>query len=505
MAQSKAMLNMIKVKLEFITEEKSRLIADIDSYVIKHTSEATAALEKGSSAEDVRHLRDINSRLDTALQLILKMGDTFHNDENVETQSTVQPTDQCTPSYNSYSKICDQRLENLEITASFQDESNQSNSKQISSLEEEFHALESEIQNLKAKNAELEKGHVTRFSKIMNHISELDERTNQIKERQESLHEQQKLAEIDFANTFVSKSDFTEHTEWVKKTNQTFETLGMKVTYNTVDLKDVTNTCKNVEATTKELASKMALADRTMQSLKQTNNAGVTRRREMEEKLTAVVKKQEVMESFRSMVEQGDVVNKNIYKLIASRLEPLNKLQTIFNTSRQSPSRIEVLDKKVNELKEMFDELSTRRAGTPESRGAGVLTGFTAYLKSPQSVKSETVLGDYKHKPTFGSYFTASSGVFTAPVDGLYLFFLSLKQAGPGKVRAHLKIYREDDTGTFVVCKAMTAGDGSSTCGLGVSHMGAGDVAAVRIVHVEGDPKLSPYTSFSGCLIGRGT
>lgn len=99
--------------------------------------------------------------------------------------------------------------------------------------------------------------------------------------------------------------------------------------------------------------------------------------------------------------------------------------------------------------------------------------------------------------------FTASNGEFVAPVEGLYLFFLSLKQVGPGKVRAHVKTTQVDTFETYVVCKAMTNGDGTTSCGLGITYMNAGDNATVKIVHVDGDPQLSQYTSFSGCLISH--
>ncbi|XP_059176519.1 interaptin-like [Physella acuta] len=540
MAQTNPMLSIIQAKLDFIAEEKSRLKAGIDSYVNIYTSEATAAVENGSSAEGTRqHLIDVNSRLDLTLQLILKTIEAFRYVEAAEQQS-----DQSTTFFSSYSKIYDQRLESLEVSTSFQDEVNQNTTKQMASIEERFHALESEIQTLKVKNLELEESHVTFSSKTTNHISELDERTNQIKDRQESLHEQQKLAEIDFANTFVTKSDFSEHTEWVKRTNQTLEALSTKVTHNTVDLNDVTNTCKDLGETTKELVSKVETVQGTMQDLKLANSTEMNKLREMKKLLAANEKsKKETMDYFKARMEQGETLNKNIYKLIASRLEPLNRLQEIFNKHKQQqPSRVDGLNSKVVELKYRADDFSSRinemsaRINALSSQFSICSSqifdlqvkceddvikeeieedqlsnnndeinqvGFTAYLKSTLNVDSNTQLGDLLDELTEDTGFTASSGLFVAPVEGLYLFFLSLKQVGSGRIRAHVKTLNYEDSDVYVVCKAMTNEDGTTSCGLGVSYMNAGDTATVKIVHVDGEPQLSPYTSFSGCLISR--
>lgn len=113
--------------------------------------------------------------------------------------------------------------------------------------------------------------------------------------------------------------------------------------------------------------------------------------------------------------------------------------------------------------------------------------GFTAVRHSNSAVHGNEIIVFGTSITNVGSAYNPTSGIFTAPVNGMYVFFYDLECMKNAAI-----------TGIESYCHGLGDIDNSST--LGVLYLEAGDMVSIRLSN--SDSKIFGYkTIFSGFLI----
>lgn len=124
--------------------------------------------------------------------------------------------------------------------------------------------------------------------------------------------------------------------------------------------------------------------------------------------------------------------------------------------------------------------------------------GFTAVRHSNSAVHGNEIIIFGTSISNEGSAYNPTSGIFKAPVNGLYVFFYDL-ECMTTNGDTYVKLMKNAvNTGIESYCHGLGDIDNSST--LGVLHLEAGDMVSIRLSN--SDSKFFGYkTIFSGFLI----
>lgn len=117
-----------------------------------------------------------------------------------------------------------------------------------------------------------------------------------------------------------------------------------------------------------------------------------------------------------------------------------------------------------------------------ELKCSGTSCGFSAQRFFSPREPAENKRRKYKIKySTVGNSFDEDSGIFTAPVDGLYVASISLCLSGNENVQVSVQHQQGLDIVCSCVCWCSAEMKHTSACGLGVVDMKAGDKLSTTV------------------------
>lgn len=124
--------------------------------------------------------------------------------------------------------------------------------------------------------------------------------------------------------------------------------------------------------------------------------------------------------------------------------------------------------------------------------------GFTAVRHSNSAVHGNEIIVFGTSITNQGSAYNPTSGILTAPVNGMYVFFYDL-ECMKTNGDTYVKLMKNAaNTGIESYCHGL--GDIDNTSTLGVLYLEAGDMVSIRLSN--SDSKIFGYkTIFSGFLI----
>lgn len=125
--------------------------------------------------------------------------------------------------------------------------------------------------------------------------------------------------------------------------------------------------------------------------------------------------------------------------------------------------------------------------------------GFTALRHSDNSIVHENGIIVFETTITnAGSAYNPTSGIFMAPVSGLYVFFYDI-ECSKTNGDTYVELVRDGArTGVQAYCHGLGDFDNSAT--MGVLHLGAGDTVWLRLYDVD-NRTFGGKTIFSGFLL----
>lgn len=124
--------------------------------------------------------------------------------------------------------------------------------------------------------------------------------------------------------------------------------------------------------------------------------------------------------------------------------------------------------------------------------------GFTASRQDSSIVHENGVIVFETTITNAGSAYNPTTGIFQAPVSGLYVFFYDI-ECSKTNGNTYVELARDGArTGVQAYCHGLGDFDNSAT--LGVLHLGAGDTVWLRLYDVD-NRTFGGKTLFSGFLL----
>ncbi|CAL1532652.1 unnamed protein product [Lymnaea stagnalis] len=475
-------MNIVKMKINLIKAQKAELHESVDAFVNKH---APDSLE--TQAPAVSNVTEINAILDTVLVILVQTCSAFGSEiENItqniplltfKKQSALdQPTSDVAASAPWVLNM-QRRIEGLE-TRTIHEELPHTDLEKDNQTLSKIEELSDKIQLLNCRLEDMEKKQTTSFERALENAANVKTMVQQMEDENKQ--------------SFISKNDFT---DWMVKMNKSVEDLGNKYDDTQYDLGNLMEQSKEWDEGFKSIKAAMVTLETTEESIEKCV------RKQLEDRKVEDVEESGLCQ-LEQKVEDLDSLCRQICQLVASRLDSLFKLQMILNEKKLKD---EIQTKSIPEYSYpllSFEEGACSQEDNDNDDDSNEDSyGFTAYFDAVCSVEQNEQLScfaDILHDES--NDFDESTGEFTAPISGLYLASVGLRQVGDGKIRVHVKC-RSGNGQVAVVCKAMSCGDGSSSCGIGVVRMDAGDTLFVKVTSIEEEPQLSPFTSFTCCLL----
>ncbi|KAL4239845.1 positive regulation of adiponectin secretion [Mactra antiquata] len=170
-------------------------------------------------------------------------------------------------------------------------------------------------------------------------------------------------------------------------------------------------------------------------------------------------------------------------------------IQQLYSELREAQSRIMALETSpsVNDGADLSVNMDTRAIFTD-------VIGFTVTLLTPVSdlPLGSTVLFDNVHYNA-GSAYDPSTGVFTCPRSGMYLFSIYVSATTATEANIEIKINGRDYIAA--VSEPILAQQDTTGGNTLVQHIQQGDSVWVETIGVNNQHLYKHYTSFSGVLI----
>ncbi|XP_059164345.1 uncharacterized protein LOC131947214 [Physella acuta] len=197
-----------------------------------------------------------------------------------------------------------------------------------------------------------------------------------------------------------------------------------------------------------------------------------------------------------------DFIKKNnLSRLISLQcLKKLNQVIPVIDEKKKETSR--KLHLLMNEMN------SVQRQVTDLENHCLFPVGFTAYIKDAITPKMHTLLNGFDNiKYNLSGSFDPSTGIFTAPTDGMYVVSLTIGQAGEGAIGARIDQVLKypgvlsGDEKPIMIGEVWTTVDNTSSCMVCVVHMRTGDTVCITTVHVSGAAKCNALSCFSCFLV----
>ncbi|XP_059164678.1 uncharacterized protein LOC131947473 isoform X1 [Physella acuta] len=236
---------------------------------------------------------------------------------------------------------------------------------------------------------------------------------------------------------------------WSKKQKQNFKNLRKQ-------LKEQDNKIEDLNQQIKSLKSKESDTDKTLEKLsldmKEYENNLHTLNKEMRvytEKTDHVTQEIKRHSDLISAIQEDStkafdtLLSKHvtICKLLQQRLMPIHKIIETYNQNSETRvgkmKKIDTLEKKVLKLSQNLQSIA--KHSTP---------GFIASQGRSDMKKGVEVITFSAVERNVGNHFDQKTGVFTAPVDGLYKVILTIKPTGDGAVTAGVG-HKSGDVVTF--------------------------------------------------------
>lgn len=214
----------------------------------------------------------------------------------------------------------------------------------------------------------------------------------------------------------------------------------------------------------------------------------------------------------------------------------LNELNTLKTIVAEQQSKIQLLEKKLESVSEqnrktefnfntdpevLREKMNPSQTKVPETfkktntisnrhfggrRNARLLSsspssqnvGFTASRHTGSTVHENGIIIFETTITNAGSAYNPASGIFQAPISGLYVFFYDI-ECSKNNGDTNVELVRDGArTGVQAYCHGLGDYDNSST--MGVLHLGAGDTVWLRLYDVD-SRTFGGKTLFSGFLL----
>ncbi|CAG5130578.1 unnamed protein product [Candidula unifasciata] len=159
--------------------------------------------------------------------------------------------------------------------------------------------------------------------------------------------------------------------------------------------------------------------------------------------------------------------------MLNDRLTPLEQLRTCLN------ERASTRDENIKQLSQVIQEVAviSPRLQQLELKCSRPRCGFSALTWTNNVAEGETISPYKDLYSNVGGNFDAKSGIFTAPVDGLYVTAISLRLSENEELTVYVKHNKKglDQSSATDVCRCSATVEDTHACDVSVLDMKAGD------------------------------
>ncbi|BFZ14296.1 hypothetical protein BsWGS_17335 [Bradybaena similaris] len=234
---------------------------------------------------------------------------------------------------------------------------------------------------------------------------------------------------------------------------------------------------EDIKTVTNDLVEKVTTNTHTIQVISEGQEKKMTLLRELETRLkTLEADDERNVKDFKKQAEKGEANLRILCQVLSDRLTPLEQLRISLN------ERASMRDDNTKKLFQVFQDVAviSSKLQQLELKCPGTSCGFSAQRAFYGEVPAGIISHYQINNSNAGDNFDADSGIFTAPVDGLYVVSVSLDLAVNELVQVNVRHQQRFGTELTSVCWCLAEVKNTTACDVGVVGMKAGKVNKQR-------------------------